>query len=66
MFFASNKKDNNPFCLILRAVFCAMALTLTVSCGMNGKIRKDPDYTVLVIHSYNDMGQEGSYDGMRE
>ena len=61
MFFASNKKDNNPFCLILRAVFCAMALTLTVSCGMNGKIRKDPDYTVLVIHSYNDMGQEGSY-----
>ena len=61
MIFASNKKDNYLFCQVILAVFCAMAMALMVSCGMNGKIRKDPDYTVLVIHSYNDMGQEGRY-----
>ena len=28
---------------------------------MNSGIRKDPDHTVVVLHSYSDMGQEGSY-----
>ena len=61
MIFASYKKDNILFNRIIRAVLCAMALTLTVSCGMGSNNRKDSDYTVLVLHSYNDMGQEGSY-----
>lgn len=28
---------------------------------MNPGIRKDPDHTVVVLHSYSDMGQEGGY-----
>ena len=61
MLLTENKKDNTRLRRIIRAAFCAMALVSLVSCGLNVNNRKTPDYTILVLHSYNDMGQEGSY-----
>ena len=61
MLLTENKKDNTRLRRIIRAAFCAMALVSLISCGLNVNNRKTPDHTILVLHSYNDMGQEGSY-----
>lgn len=61
MIFIGRKKDCFRPGSVIRAVFYAVALLSLFSCGMNAGNRKEPDHTVLVLHSYNDMGQEGSY-----
>ncbi len=61
MIFIGSKKDCFRPGSVIRAVFYAVALLSLFSCGMNAENRKEPDHTVLVLHSYNDMGQEGSY-----
>ena len=61
MVFIGRKKDCLRSGFVIRALFYAVALLSLLSCGMNAGNRKDPDYTVLVLHSYNDMGQEGGY-----
>lgn len=61
MTLTGSKKDNTRLGRIIRAAFCAMAWALLISCGLNVNNRKTPDYSVLVLHSYNDIGQEGSY-----
>lgn len=61
MLLTENKKDNTRLRRIIRAAFCAIALVSLISCGLNINNRKTPDHTILVLHSYNDMGQEGSY-----
>ena len=61
MVFIGRKKDCLRSGFVIRAIFYAVALLSLLSCGMNAGNRKDPDYTVLVLHSYNDMGQEGGY-----
>ena len=61
MIFIGRKKDSFRSGFVIRALFYAVALLSLLSCGMNAGNRKDPDYTVLVLHSYNDMGQEGGY-----
>ena len=55
------KKDCFRSGWVIRVIFCAIALLSLACCGMNPGVRKDSDYTVVVLHSYNDMGQEGSY-----
>ena len=61
MIFIGRKKDCFRPGSVIRAVFYAVALLSLFSCGMNAGNRKEPDHTVLVLHSYYDMGQEGSY-----
>ena len=61
MILTGNKKDNTRLGRIIRAAFSAIALVFFISCGMNVNNRKTPDCTVVVLHSYNDIGQEGSY-----
>lgn len=56
-----NKKDNTRPGRAIRIVLYAIALVLFISCGLNGNNRKGPGYSVLVLHSYNDIGQDGSY-----
>ena len=61
MLFIKRKKDCSRSGGIIRVIFCAIALLSIISCRFGVNSRKGPDYTVLVLHSYNDMGQEGSY-----
>lgn len=61
MIFIGWKKDSFRSGWIIRVIFCAVVLLSLAGCGMNPGIRKDPDHTVVVLHSYSDMGQEGSY-----
>lgn len=61
MIFIGWKKDCFRSGWLIRVFFCAIALLSLVCCGMNPGIHKDPDHTVVVLHSYSDMGQEGSY-----
>lgn len=61
MIFIGWKKDCFRSGWIIRVIFCAIALLSLACCGMNPGIHKDPDHTVVVLHSYSDMGQEGSY-----
>lgn len=61
MIFIGRKKDCFRPGSVIRAVFYAVALLSLFSCGMIAGNRKEPDHTVLVLHSYYDMGQEGSY-----
>jgi len=61
MIFIGWKKDCFRSGLVIRVIFCAVALLSLTCCGMNPGVRKDPDHTVVVLHSYSDMGQEGSY-----
>ena len=41
--------------------FLALGALYLASCGLLGRSHGEPDYNVVVLHSYNDMGQEGSY-----
>lgn len=61
MIFIGWKKDSFRSGWIIRVIFCAVVLLSLAGCSMNPGIRKDPDHTVVVLHSYSDMGQEGSY-----
>ena len=61
MIFIGWKKDSFRSGWIIRVIFCAVVLLSLAGCSMNSGIRKDPDHTVVVLHSYSDMGQEGSY-----
>jgi len=61
MLFINRKKDCLRSGGIIRVIFCAIALLSAVSCQINVNNHKGPAHTVLVLHSYNDMGQEGSY-----
>lgn len=61
MIFIGWKKDFFRSGWIIRVIFCAVVLLSLAGCNMNPGIRKDPDHTVVVLHSYSDMGQEGSY-----
>lgn len=61
MVFIGWKKDSFRSGWIIRVIFCAVVLLSLAGCSMNSGIRKDPDHTVVVLHSYSDMGQEGSY-----
>lgn len=61
MIFIGWKKDSFRSGWIIRVIFCAVVMLSLAGCSMNPGIRKDPDHTVVVLHSYSDMGQEGSY-----
>ena len=61
MIFIGWKKDSFRSGWIIRVIFCAVVLLSLAGCSMNPGFRKDPDHTVVVLHSYSDMGQEGSY-----
>lgn len=61
MIFIGWKKDCFRSGWIIRVIFCAVVMLSLAGCSMNPGIRKDPDHTVVVLHSYSDMGQEGSY-----
>ena len=61
MLFINRKKDCLRSGGIILVIFCAIALLSAVSCQINVNNHKGPAHTVLVLHSYNDMGQEGSY-----
>ena len=61
MLFINRKKDCLRSGGIIRVIFFAIALLSAVSCQINVNNHKGPAHTVLVLHSYNDMGQEGSY-----
>lgn len=54
MSFTRLKKD----CPIL--LFCGILLMTVVSCVAGSRRNSEP-FDVVVLHSYNDMGQEGSY-----
>ena len=61
MLFIKRKKDCSRSGGIIRVIFCAIAFLSLISCQINVNNHKGPAHTVLVLHSYNDMGQEGSY-----
>ena len=61
MLFIKRKKDCSRSGGIIRVIFCAIAFLSLISCQINVNNHKGPAHTVLVLHSYNAMGQEGSY-----
>ena len=56
MSFSRYKKD---FTLMLG--FLCLMCHLLISCKAQGRHYSDNGYSVVVLHSYNDIGQEGSY-----
>lgn len=70
MFLSRIKKDlillSGMLCLMLQAVSCDPInrhdhLHRATRINNLGGQESDRQYSVLVLHSYNDMGQEGSY-----
>ena len=61
MLFINRKKDCLRSGGVIRVIFCTIAFLSLISCQINVNNHKGPGHTVLVLHSYNDMGQEGSY-----
>jgi len=69
MMFSLIKKDISRHTRILRALICLDSLpvcllvltALFISCENRHVSYREGKYSVVVIHSYNDMGQEGSY-----